>query len=320
MAISHNDLNENIVPKELIVGISGGLCYITFYEKKGKKLVLNSEKSWTSWSSNASDPIVVKNEFMTGFKIGGVNTRWSSNASNSENLLITHPAFNKSFEISLKRFTEIASKITIKNGVLDEKFIVTKTRDIITEEEYKKLNDIDVEEQNKKKELAKKNKSSSVKPKDQVPGCTYINRKNNIRTIYLGEVTDRNLDKPKYAYIEYNYNDDYSKAFKITKELTYGSKAKNGLEIEHPSIINAGLSLNKWRFSKPYRISVVSSKKQMAYEEGFDDANPPKSIYDEYSEEDWEKIYSVYKKIDSYNKTYFHGTKNEPILKWHNKI
>ena len=126
---------EAIVPNELIVGITGNLCYVTYME--GKKM--NSEKSWTNWSQNSAKPLIIKNEFSAGFKLGGVNGRWSRQASNADNLLIEHPLFKKCFEISLDRFIQIAKRCTIVNGVIDAELIMDKGRNIIFRDEYDKL-------------------------------------------------------------------------------------------------------------------------------------------------------------------------------------
>ena len=89
------EINRNVAPVELIVGISGELCYVTYRDSSGK---LNSEKSWTNWSDNSNTPLVIENKFANGFKLAGVNGRWSRQAANAENMLIEHPLFNKCFE------------------------------------------------------------------------------------------------------------------------------------------------------------------------------------------------------------------------------
>ena len=91
------EININIAPKELIVGISGNLCYVTYKDSKGK---LNSEKSWSNWSDNYMNPLIIKNKFSDGFKLGGVNGRRFRQAANAENLLIEHPLFNKCFDVT----------------------------------------------------------------------------------------------------------------------------------------------------------------------------------------------------------------------------
>lgn len=116
-----------VSPVEMVVGITGDLCYVTYYQIKGNKTVLNSETSWTNWSSNSKDPLIVKNKFSDGFKLAGVNSRLSRNAANAENLLIEHPLFNKCFELSLSRFMEIAGKCSIVNGEFMEEFIIIHT-------------------------------------------------------------------------------------------------------------------------------------------------------------------------------------------------
>ena len=67
--MSQIQIDERIAPQELIVGINNDMCYVTYME--GKKM--NSEKSWTSWSSNAKNPLKVQNKFAKGFSLGGVN-------------------------------------------------------------------------------------------------------------------------------------------------------------------------------------------------------------------------------------------------------
>lgn len=191
-------IDTRIVPDELIVGISGRLCYVTYIDPKTKKL--NSEKSWTDWSSNAKNPLKVKNKFSTGFKLAGVNGRWSRNASNSENMLIEHPLFNKSFEISMSRFMEIAKHCTITNGEFDIEMIMDYSRNILTRYEYEKAqkrqDKIDAEEAAQKA----KNEAGKLSYKDQVPGKFYTDRKNNKLYLYLGTAEiDGETEALKYA-------------------------------------------------------------------------------------------------------------------------
>jgi len=130
------ELDERIVPKELVVGTNKNLCYVTYYEKKGSKIDLNSKISWTQWSKNSENPIIVENKFTTGFKLSGVNERWSRQASNSENLLIKHPLFGYDFEIPISQFVEIASNCCIENGVINQELIMDKKRNLLTKESY----------------------------------------------------------------------------------------------------------------------------------------------------------------------------------------
>lgn len=289
------ELNEAVVPKELIVGISGDLCYVTYMD--GNKM--NSEKSWTSWSSNAKTPLKIENKFSSGFKLGGVNSRWSRQASNADNLLISHPLFNKCFEISLDRFIEIARRTTIVNGVIDAELIMDKQRNILFRDEYDALvlaHEKKVKEQNKIKE---KNLETKVKNSDQVPGKFYKDSKTNNEYVYLG--TALVDDVLKHVYIEANAVKSIHKHTQVTlrKRLPNNNCTTETIDrLKYPSIcyvsgrnFDDGYSHLKFNENdmyyysdNSYHLRITISKISMSA------SNNTINIYDSYTEDDWKIV------------------------------
>jgi hypothetical protein len=288
-------VDERIVPKELVVGISGDLCYMTYYETKGKITDLNSKNSWTSWSSNAKKPLIVENKFMSGFKLAGVNGRWSRNASNSENMLIMHPAFKKSFEISMSRFMEIAKYSVITNGVFDQEFIVTKSRDIVSLDEYNALiKDHDKQDKAKnKKETALK--ASKISTKDQIPSRVYKDAKNGKYFLYLGSMTVTNSKGTSTKYV---YLDDVKTATESVQYSNYDFQSDErtyGETRECPSLLHWWYGSDiptVWTLTKSYRITVLNNKKQISLSELSDT-----DMFENYSDEDWNNIERLYNEV-----------------------
>lgn len=293
------NLNNAIVPNELIVGITGNLCYVTYND--GKKI--NSEKSWAKWSKNSKSPLIVKNKFANGFKIGGVNGRNSSMAANAENLLIEHPLFNKCFEIPLNRFIEIASKTTITNGVIDAEFIMDKSRNILFRDEYEKL----VKKHNKEVKTAtiqkEKNLINKVKNVDQMPGKIYVDLKTNNKYCYLGTaLLDDNI---KYIYIRASTVDNIHSEQKVRLRSFNGVKCEfNNYKIietlKYPTIcwVDSRTYENENQYENAddhyyfsdmgYNMRIVASKISMALSD--DDRN----IYDSFTQSDWAIVDKCY--------------------------
>lgn len=312
---------EAIVPNELIVGITGNLCYVTYME--GKKM--NSEKSWTNWSQNSTKPLIIKNEFSTGFKLGGVNGRWSRQASNADNLLIEHPLFKKCFEISLDRFIQIAKRCTIVNGVIDAELIMDKGRNIIFRDEYDKLVLAHSKKLVEQQKIKEKNSANKVKSTDQVPGKFYVDTKSNNEYVYLGTATvDSNI---KHVYIEANAVKSVHKTEEVKVRRNVGTTWTYDRvhSIKYPSICYvSGHSYEENELAKKratsdsyedmyyyseggYNLRVVSSKISMA------ESVVKKNIFDSYTEDDWKIVNRCF------NKDYTEDNKrrgwNDEILK-----
>ena len=295
-------INTNVAPKELIVGVSGNLCYVTYKDSKGK---LNSEKSWTNWSNNSDKPLIIENKFANGFKLAGVNGRWSRQAANAENMLIEHPLFNKCFEISMQRFIEIAKRCVITNGVFDAELIMTNTRDIVFLDEYQKLDELDLEKQAKLKAEKDKNSKNKVKSSDQVPGKFYIDSKTNNEYVYLGTATvDSNI---KHIYIDANTVKSVHKTAEINVKKYVGTTwtYHKVHSIKYPSICYVnGHSYEENELAKKassyediyyyssgsYNLRVVSSKISMS------ESSNNRNIYDSYIEHDWKIVDRCYNK------------------------
>lgn len=312
---------EAIVPNELIVGITGNLCYVTYME--GKKM--NSEKSWTNWSQNSAKPLIIKNEFSAGFKLGGVNGRWSRQASNADNLLIEHPLFKKCFEISLDRFIQIAKRCTIVNGVIDAELIMDKGRNIIFRDEYDKLVLAHSKKLVEQQKIKEKNSANKVKSTDQVPGKFYVDTKSNNEYVYLGTATvDSNI---KHVYIEANAVKSVHKTEEVKVRRNVGTTWTYDRvhSIKYPSICYvSGHSYEENELAKKratsdsyedmyyyseggYNLRVVSSKISMA------ESVVKKNIFDSYTEDDWKIVNRCF------NKDYTEDNKrrgwNDEILK-----
>jgi hypothetical protein len=288
-------IDDRVAPEKMVVGISGELCYVTYYQMKGNKKVLNSETSWTNWSKNASDPLIVENQFSYGFKLAGVNGRWSRNAANADNLLIEHPLIGKSFELSLSRFLEIAGEITIEKGELLEQFIMTNDRNIVTREEY---DNIILELNQKELELKKtqeKLKSVKVSSKDQLPGHVYAESKTGKKLLYIGTVSvDEGADTViKYCYISMEGSPVQRLTVAECTEWT-GSGIKFIESKTFPGLVKAYGSID--RFSKKISYStythscyVTKSPKSLS---SLDISN--EDLFSEYTDDDWKVIEETY--------------------------
>lgn len=309
-------IDERIAPQELIVGISGDMCYVTYME--GKKM--NSEKSWTSWSSNAKNPLKVQNKFAKGFSLGGVNGRWSRQAANVDNLKIRHPLFNKCFELSLDRFIEIASKTTIINGVIQDEMIMDKGRNILFRDEYEALIKKADAADKVKKQMKEKNSATKVKGTDQIPGKFYKDTKTNNEYVYLGTATVD--DKLKYCYIEA----DKVKSVHKTETIHYGGSwyctPRTVIKsIKYPSICYvSGCSfrdLAEYNSSnhKGFYYSDNSSYMRItASRITMSASQNVKNIFDEFTEEDWKIVDKCYN-IDYSSKKDKWGNYPDNILK-----
>ncbi len=313
------EININIAPKELIVGISGNLCYVTYKDSKGK---LNSEKSWSNWSDNYMNPLIIKNKFSDGFKLGGVNGRRFRQAANAENLLIEHPLFNKCFEISMHRFIEIAEKCTIINGVIQAEMIMTNDRNIIFRDEYEAaVNEFEKQEVLKAK-TKEKNLQKKVKSSDQVPGKIYVDIKNNSEYCHLGSATVDGV--LKYIYISASQVQEIYETSKF--DYYSGVNKRDIADLKHPKILiawgkrlytehefdelfaTAKNTIDLFNLYESYYLRITSTKLSMA------ESNDDRNIYDSYTEEDWEMVNLAYNKdFKEHNKI---GYRNkESILK-----
>lgn len=301
------ELYEPIVPNELIVGITGRMSYVT-YRVNNK---LNSEKSWKNWSDNSDDPLIIKNKFSAGFKLGEVNSRYSRQAANAENLVIIHPLFDKGFEISLNRFIEIANRTTIINGVIQDELIMDKHRNILFRDEYEKLVKEHKNKAQKQKQTLEKNKEKKVKSSNQIPGRFYIDIKTNNEYCYLGTATIDNV--LKHIYIESNAVKSVHKTENVTVSVPGFLYRNTKVEsLVYPSICYVSgknyqtkeeyLSCNnRYYFSQMYGYMRMTKTKISMSE-----STKTNNIYDTYTEKDWEIVDKCYTKK-------FHN--NEEILK-----
>lgn len=181
-------LNKNVVPLELVVGVKKELCYITYYKNKNKTK-LNSETSWEQWRDKKIEPIVIENKFMNGFKFSGVNRRYSSQATNSANVMIEHPLLNKSFEIPLNELYRLIKQCVVRNGVLDLELIMDNTRNLLTKDDYyKAVEDFEKQKEIKKQQAKKIDKSKVIKNNDLIKGKLYQSVSDNTFLVYLGKV------------------------------------------------------------------------------------------------------------------------------------
>lgn len=308
-------LDERIVPSELVVGISGKLCFITYYENKTNKNplgVLNSKVSWTNWSANAKNPLIVTNKFMSGFKLAGVNGRYSRNAANSENMLIMHPAFKKSFEISMIRFMEIAAYSVITNGVFDKEFIVTKSRDIVSREEYDELVKSRDKEDSKKNIAESALKSTKISSKNQIPGRVYKDAKNGRYFLFAGTLSIQTSTETLTKYI---YLEGVKTATSISEATEFDRQTGEPVVIEArecPSLIRWNYNGNNrpfdWYLRVAYSVVVLNNKKQVSLCELSEI-----DMFEKYSYSDWDKIESLYNKVVQPNRFgYFDGWYKTP--------
>lgn len=314
------EININIAPKELIVGISGNLCYVTYKDSRGK---LNSEKSWSNWSDNYMNPLIIENKFAEGFKLGGVNGRWSRQAANAENLLIEHPLFNKCFEISMHRFIEIAEKCTIINGVIQAEMIMTNDRNIVFKDEYEAaVNEFEKQEALKAK-TKEKNLQKKVKSSGQVPSKIYIDIKNNSEYCYLGSATVDGI--LKYIYISASQVQEIYKTSKF--DYYSGVNKRDIVELKHPKILiargkrlytecefdelfaTAKNTIDLFNLYESYYLRITSTKLSTA------ESNDDRNIYDSYTEEDWEMVNLAYNKDYKSSNSGKRNYNKESILK-----
>lgn len=250
-------LNDMIVPDELIIGIKDELCYITYKEKKG----INSETSWRNWSKNSDNPPIVPNKFSKGFKLAGVNGRWSSQANNQSNLLIYHPLAKKNMEISLDNFLQIASQCSIVEGEFDCELIISKRRTILTRKDYEEEIKVKFDGCASKSEWKAKLKEKAVKYKDLEVGKLYKNRSNNRDIVFLGECT--HYGEKMYAYYE-EWGAELGKESypRQMKTLTCYSKDMIRLNVEVPAVLSAELKDKgkTVKFYKNWRVGCKKSK------------------------------------------------------------
>lgn len=309
-------IDERIAPQELIVGISGDMCYVTYME--GKKM--NSEKSWTSWSSNAKNPLKVQNKFAIGFSLGGVNGRWSRQAANADNLKIKHPLFNKCFELSLNRFIQIASRTTIINGVIQDEMIMDKGRNILFRDEYEALIKKADAEDKTKKQIQEKNSATKVKGTDQIPGKFYKDTKTNNEYVYLGTAT---VDgKLKYCYIEADKVKSIHKTALIQCGGSWYNTPKEIIKkITYPSICYVSgrefrdkVDYQSSRHNDFYYSDNTSYMRVTASRITMSASHNTKNIFDEYTKEDWCLVSKCYD-LDFSNKKDRWGNYEGEILK-----
>jgi len=291
------DFNEEIIKNTLIIGFRGDLMFSTFVEKKGKKNILNSEKSWNNWRDHAIKPVIFKNKFMTGFKLGEVNKRYSNQAKNTDNITLVHPAFNKRFEISLSDFVKLAKSCTITNGVIDIELILTGNNNVYTKKEYED----EIQKLEKKKLEEKEKKNSKVKVKKQIPGCFYEDIKTGKDVMFLGSVdfeTKNGIEK-RFVYSSM-YSSDLRKPFENLSIQNLGNEKYEERII--PSIVSGCDYIEHTkerklkRTTRPlYNLSVVKFKKTLYYKDSLENTI---SHYDLYTHEMWLLIYKVYENLD----------------------
>lgn len=312
-------IDTRIVPEKLVVGIreADRMCYVTYYETKGSKTNLNSQHSWSSWSENDKDPIIVDNQFATGFALQGVNGRWSRQARNSDNLVITHPLFEYGFELNLSRFLELIEDCVIDNGVIQKEFIMDYQRDIITREEYEeRIEERDAKDLADAKKVAKLN-ASKLSKSDQKVGHVYRDAKSGKEFIFLGtigfqeyevkytETSQRarwnsiELYKPevkKFIYMELG-KDGETSHYEVKAEY-WGSREDGTSEhkvagtFQSPLIVSTyggvinhnpdDVYFRSTAYARDY--SIVKNQKSMSVSENKLD------YFKDYSEEDWKLI------------------------------
>lgn len=214
-------------------------------------------------------------------------------------MLIEHPLFNKSFEISMSRFIEIAKRCVITNGIFDAELIMTNTRDIVFLDEYQKLDELDLEKQAKLKAEKEKNSKNKIKSSDQVPGNFYIDSKTNNEYCYLG--TALVDDKIKYIYLEAKTAKPTHKTEEIKVRRYVGTTWTYDRvhSIKYPSICRvygssydaAELARKSCSYDDMYGYSegvwnlrIVSTKISMS------ESGIKKNIYDSYTDEDWKIV------------------------------
>jgi len=280
-------LDERLVPAELIVGTSGNLCFFTYKENDK----INSEHSWSSWSDNSDNPIILKNEFKRGYKISGLNHRWSSRSRNKDILLVKHPDIEESFELPMSQFLEILEECDIVDKEFTIELIINKNRSLITKKMYDKALKIVNEEEEKENEKLNLFETRRIKPKEQVPGKIYVD-KSGYKVLFLGSCDmlsgiDGTFGKKRFCYID----------------LWSGDKLQpkeNGL----PSFI--------YEFGNGLRVKNIRSTVNKLKLAECDETT--ESYYKYYTDDDFEKIKIAFQKFDGlYGGNILNGTKERPI-------
>lgn len=314
-----NNLDERIAPGQLVVGTrqSDKMCYITYFEMKGKKIKLNSHDSWVNWSENWNVPLLVDNKFETGYRIAGTNGRWSSNARNADNLVIEHPC-GYGFELPLGRFIELISDCTIKEGVIEKELLFTRDRTLISREEYEELIEQKNKEEAAKAEKESKLKSKKVPAREHKVGQMYVDAKNGNSLVYLGTI---DIDIPRYEYRARESSSFYGGnekvkvgSDKVTKHVYYelgrfsDNKGPHRIETfgydddKKPEKLPIFVDIySRWEgryhnerrvygnYVSHYYMKAVKNKKQLSQ------SNEEVNYFDYYSDEDWVKIESAIK-------------------------
>ncbi len=134
--------------------------YFTFNDSESE---LNSKHSWESWGDEST---IINWEIKPeeGYRISGLNSRWSNSAKNSEPVLVMHPC-GIEFEVSQSELLKIIKTHTIINGVIQGKLI--GGRGLVSEKEFNDMRDEFVTEQKRVANIVK------TKPKDFKKGEVY---------------------------------------------------------------------------------------------------------------------------------------------------
>lgn len=113
------------------------LAFFTFKDD-GK---INSENSWEGWRDKEIDPLVLKNEFVEGWKIDTEFHQRSGWNSNRKLFVIMEPRTGYKFEMDVALMTKLLQNIEIKNGIIQGKYALTRERGLINEADYDAVTD-----------------------------------------------------------------------------------------------------------------------------------------------------------------------------------
>jgi len=286
--LDKNILNTKVAHNELVVGVKGNLCYITFWENEKTKKKLNSSKSWKAWSNNASNPILLQNGFVKGYKISGINGRNSSNALNSDNLLVEHPILKLSFEIGLDNLIEIMKVSTITKGVINIPLLIDNRRRLITKKEY----DARVKEiyETEKRVNDKKRGPNRVRKNELVAGTPYTNIKDGKIILFIGTLTNQK-GEVKYVFSEGSFSrlDGYSTEPYATVRDFYLSTGDYGEPYKAMSIL-PNLTIYRNGESR-YDIFTLRILKTPMPLQHVDSTNT--SLYESYTNNEMDKIKEI---------------------------
>lgn len=135
---------QEVVPMKWLIGLrtrskTDKLAYFTYLEKNGK---INSEPSWQHWRDSKIKAIEFDNDLVEGWKIDNdYNQRYGQ--SNRKLFIIIEPRTGYMFELDIKDILPMLQNIVIKNGIIQGKYCLTKTKTLMSEAEFKKLSSIE---------------------------------------------------------------------------------------------------------------------------------------------------------------------------------